>query len=289
MGNKLKKSFLSGDLANLLGLPLTGVNIPFFEIRPLDEISDGSLSFAKTIAKVENSTKSVIIAPPGTPPYLGAVIAATNPRLAFARALKFLEFEPGFIEANTPPLIHPSAQINSTAALGMGVQIGARTVIGHNVIVADGVTIGSDCVIKSNSVIGEAGFGFERDETGLPVRILHLGSVIIGDRVEIGSLNTICRATLGRTIIENDVKTDDHVHIAHNCRVRRGALLTACTELSGGVDVGEFAWIGPNTSVMQKVIIGNSAKIGIGSNVTKSIPDGVTVGGNPARALLNQK
>jgi UDP-3-O-[3-hydroxymyristoyl] glucosamine N-acyltransferase len=153
------------------------------------------------------------------------------------------------------------------------------------VVISDGVTIGSDCIIKSNTVIGEAGFGFERDEMGVPIRILHLGTVKIGDRVEIGSLNTICRATLGTTVIEDDVKTDDHVHIAHNCRVRRGAMITACVELSGGVDVGSFAWVGPNSSIIQKLVIGDHAFIGIGSNVTKSVPNGVSVAGNPARML----
>ncbi len=88
--------------------------------------------------------------------------------------------------------------------------------------------------MKSGSVIGEMGFGFERDEAGIPLRMAHLESVEIGNRVEIGSLNTVCRGTLNSTVIEDDVKTDDHVHIAHNCRVRRGAMLTAAVVLSGG-------------------------------------------------------
>lgn len=285
MGHELNKAFSAVHLAERLGLSLTGSDVPILEIRSLDARTKGSLCFAKVGPVGGIAAHVVIIAPPGTSPDLGAVIAATNPRLAFARALQLLALEPGFLAPTAPAFVHPTAQVNSTAVLGRGVQIGARTVIGHNVVVADGVTIGADCLIKSNSVIGEAGFGFERDEAGIPVRILHLGSVAIGDRVEIGSLNTVCRATMGRTIVEDDVKTDDHVHIAHNCRVRRGALLTACTELSGGVDVGEFAWIGPNTSVIQKAVIGNRAFVGIGSNVTKSVPDGVTVAGNPARVL----
>jgi UDP-3-O-[3-hydroxymyristoyl] glucosamine N-acyltransferase len=285
MGHELSQPVSAASLAERLGLPLTGIDTPIKEIRALSAISEGSLCFAKVPPAAGTALAAVIIAPPGTSLSSGAVIAAANPRLAFARALQLLASEPGFRAHTAAPCVHPTAQVSLTAVLGKGVRVGARTVIGHHVVVADGVTIGSDCQIKSNTVIGEAGFGFERDEAGIPVRVLHLGTVVIGDRVEIGSLNTICRATLGSTIVEDEVKTDDHVHIAHNCRVRRGALLTACVELSGGVDVGEFSWIGPNSSVIQKAVLGSHAFVGIGANVTKSVPDGMTVAGNPAKPL----
>jgi UDP-3-O-[3-hydroxymyristoyl] glucosamine N-acyltransferase len=285
MGHLLNRPISAVNLAERLGLSLAGSDICISEVRPLHSLVEGSLCFAKGSPIGGIFAPAVIIAPPGTAPDLGAVIESTNPRLAFAQALQLLCSEPGFIEPDEAAIIDPSAKISPTAYLGRGVKVGARSVIGHHVVVADGVTIGDDCIIKSNTVIGEAGFGFERDEAGIPCRVMHLGSVTIGNRVEIGSLNTVCRATLGSTIVEDDVKTDDHVHIAHNCRVRRGALLTACVELSGGVDVGEFAWIGPNSSVIQKVVIGKNAYVGIGSNITKSVAEGVAVAGNPARVL----
>jgi UDP-3-O-[3-hydroxymyristoyl] glucosamine N-acyltransferase len=285
MGHLLNAPISALRLAERLGLSLSGPDIWISEVRALDSLAEGSLCFAKAAPINGILVPAVIIATPGTDPHFGAVIVAPNPRLAFAQALQLIASEPGFLEPRDAAIVHPSAQISSTAVLGRGVKVGARTVIGHNVVIADGVIIGNDCFIKSNTVIGEAGFGFERDNIGVPLRILHLGSVTIGNRVEIGSLNTICRATLGCTIVEDDVKTDDHVHIAHNCRVRRGALLTACVELSGGVDIGEFSWIGPNSSVIQKAVIGNHAFVGIGSNITKSVADGVSVAGNPARML----
>jgi UDP-3-O-[3-hydroxymyristoyl] glucosamine N-acyltransferase LpxD len=285
MGHQLSRPLLGSNLAERLGLRLTGPDIAIIAVHSLDRLIEGALSFAKATPTNSISVPAVIIAPPGTPQGSGAVIEANNPRLAFARALQLLTSEPGFVALTHPALIDPTAEVSPTAVLGKGVKVGARTVIGHYVVIADGVSIGADCIIKSNSVIGEAGFGFEPDEAGTPIRILHLGSVTIGDRVEIGSLNTVCRATLGCTIIEDDVKTDDHVHIAHNCRVRRGALLTACVELSGGVDVGEFAWIGPNSSVIQKTAIGKHAFVGIASTITKPVSAGASVAGNPARAL----
>ena len=285
MGHQLNTVISVSMLARSLSLPWRGQDLNISEVCPFNAAVPGTLCFTKTQLENSLSTDVALIGPTGTDPGAGAIIEANNPRLEFARALNVLAATPGFIAAIRSAQVAKDAVVSPTAVLGRGVTIGPRSVIGHHVVIADDVHIGADCHIKSNTVIGEAGFGFERDEQGLPIRMLHLGNVVIGDRVEIGSLNTICRATLGTTIIEDDVKTDDHVHIAHNCRVRRGALLTACSELSGGVDVGAFAWIGPNTSIIQKVVIGEHAFLGIGSNVTKSVPPGATVAGNPARVL----
>jgi UDP-3-O-[3-hydroxymyristoyl] glucosamine N-acyltransferase len=285
MGNKLTIPILASELADRLRLPITGADIPIASVEPLPNAGAQSLSFANKPFGADLPKFAVVIAATGSVSKTATILEAANPRLAFARALQLLRDGPGFLATTEPARVEPSASVAVSAHLGRGVQIGARTVIEHNVVIADGVKIGADCHIKSNTVIGEAGFGFERDEEGVPIRILHLGSVIIGDRVELGSLNTVCRATLGNTVIEDDVKSDDHVHIAHNCTVRRGALLTACTELSGGVEVGAFAWIGPNSSVIQKVSIGDHAFVGIGSNVTKSVASRSIVAGNPAKLI----
>ena len=103
------------------------------------------------------------------------------------------------------------------------------------------------------------------------LRFIHLGGVKIGNEVEIGALNSIARGTLNDTIIENGVKTDNLVHIAHNCYIGCNSLITACVELSGGVIVGKNVWIGPNSSVLEKIKIGDNAFIGIGSVVTKDV------------------
>lgn len=285
MGHQLTKPIKVSVLANILGLSWRGSDLEITHICPYSEAESGSLCFNKTVVSEEMPHAVVVIAPPNSCHGHGAVIESINPRLSFAKSLIALDDSPGFLWPFDPPRLGNDVMVSPTAVLGRGVVIGARTWIGNHVVVSDGVQIGEDCVIKSNSVIGESGFGFERDEDGIPIRILHLGSVVIGNRVEIGSLNTVCRATLGVTVIEDDVKIDDHVHIAHNCRIRRGALITACAELSGGVDVGEFVWIGPNTSIIQKAVLGPGAFIGIGSTITKSVPDGVTVAGNPARIL----
>lgn len=288
MGYPLKRPILAGDLARALGLQYVGKDIAIATVVALSDAIPGGLTFSKGALERYNCLDDVIyigqLADGEVPQHFG-VIVSERPRLAFARAVDRLRLDGRLVNEFSPPTVHPTAIISPGVHLGSGVVVGERTVIFENVVVADGVKIGKNCVIKSNTVIGQDGFGFERDEVGIPVRFPHLGSVVIDDNVEIGALNTICRGALGDTRLESFVKTDDHVHIAHNCLIRSGALITACVEISGGVEVGAEAWIGPNSSIIQKVSIGDGAFIGIGSNVTKSVGPGMIVAGNPARAL----
>lgn len=277
-------------LAQELGLKFIGDDIEIKNISAFSDIQPFSLCFIKKLPEFNINIKALVI----TSEYDKknkdlSLIKSQNPRLDFARALIFLDTNPGFCLLNQETYIDPSAKVSASSIIGKGVYIGKNTFIGNNVVIADGVKIGDDCHIKSNAVIGEAGFGFERDSQGIPTRILHFGGVTIGNRVEIGSLNTVCRGTLTNTIIEDDVKTDDHVHIAHNCIIKRGALITASVELSGGVEVGEFSWIGPNTSVIQKATLGSHSFVGIGANVTKSVEAYTTVAGNPAKVIRQKE
>jgi acetyltransferase-like isoleucine patch superfamily enzyme len=75
------------------------------------------------------------------------------------------------------------------------------------------------------------------------------------------------------------------VHISHNCKLREGSAVVACAEISGSVEIGKETWVGPNSSVMQKISIGSACIVGIGSVVLKSVPDGAVIVGNPGRAL----
>jgi len=285
MGNELTSSIKVSELAKELKLDWDGPDLIIKRIDSLKSLKEGSLSFSKKIQPSPQLNKSILISPPGTEIGNGSIIQANNPRLVFAKALVLLSQLVGFKKFQEKPQIGNDAVISSSAFLGKGVVVGDRSLIGHNVVIHDGVNIGKDCVIKSNTIIGEAGFGFERDEMNEPIRLLHLGGVIIGNRVELGSLNSVCRGTIENTIIQDDVKTDDQVHIAHNCIIRKGALIAACVEISGGVDVGELTWIGPNSSIVQKIKIGKKSFIGIASNVTKPVNDGVSVAGNPARII----
>lgn len=220
-----------------------------------------------------------------------AFIPVSNPRLAFIRVLRAFAPEP------RGEGIDPTARIGAGCKLGAGVSIGAYAVIGDNVsigdgteirhhcVIADGTVIGEGCVIKSHGAIGEEGFGFEADEAGHPVHMPHLGRVVIGDDVYLGNFVTVIRGALGDTRIGNHVKIDDHVHVAHNVAIGDDTIITACAELSGGVDVGRNVWLAPNCSVVQKIKIGDDAFIAIGAVVTKDIEANQVAMGSPARSI----
>ena len=218
-----------------------------------------------------------------------SLIISKHPRFDFCRALHFLIDSEVLVKIATSSSIDISAIISESAVIEDGVRIGKGTIIEHNVTVHQGSVIGANTIIRANSVIGAQGFGFEKSAAGSWIRFPHLGQVIIGDNVEIGALNSVCVGTLDDTIIYDGVKTDNLVHIAHNCQVGKNSILTACTELSGGVVLGEDVWMGPNSSTMQKVKIEDSAIVGLGSVVTKNVETGNTVAGVPARVVRRGK
>lgn len=285
MGHKLKSAVSASELAKLCGLPLVGADFSVESVAPLSCHGDGVLCFAKNIPDKAISDRSILIANEGAAEKSACVLVAANPRLEFARVLNLIEKNIGFERSYAAPIIDFTAEVSSLSYIAPGVKIGARSIIYPFVFVGEGTIIGDDCVIKSGAVIGQDGFGFERDEAGLPIRIPHLGYVEIGNCVEIGSLTTVCRGTLGNTVIKNYAKIDDHVHVAHNVYIGEGVMVVAGAGLCGGVVLEEGAWIGPNSNVIQHKRIGVRAFVGIGANVLQDVPNGVTVAGYPARVL----
>ena len=285
------------DVAAYLGKDLHGRDRDVIKPCSFNNVCDGGLIYLKkfdenifaTISQLEDVTAIV------TSEYHGKLgcsyIISHNPRLDFARVLHEF-FPPKSISG-----IARTARIGRNVKLGNNTIVGEYTVIGdnvtigdnteirHHVVILDNTVIGNNCLIKSHTVIGEEGFGFERDEVGVPIRIPHLGRVIIGNNVEIGALNTVMRGTLDDTFIADNVKTDDHVHIGHNVYIGCGCLVTACAEISGSAKIGEMTWLGPNCSVMNGISIGSNCLIGLGSVVTKSLPDNVVAAGCPARII----
>jgi UDP-3-O-[3-hydroxymyristoyl] glucosamine N-acyltransferase len=285
MGNKLISPVRASVIAGWCGAVWQGDDVEVRSITPLSTPIDGALCFSNAAPNQALGASIALISTADAQPFSSCLLVTERPRLTFAKALNAIQQHVGFEKLAHPPKIDPTAQVSSQAFIDSGVVIGARSVILPFVYIGEGSIIGEDCIIKPGTIIGQDGFGFERDENGLPLRLLHLGNVIIGNNVEIGSVNTICRGTLGDTVVGNHVKTDDHVHVAHNVKIDSGALITACAELSGGVQVGEGAWIGPNASIIQKIKIGKKSLIGIGACVTKHIPDNVIAAGNPAKIL----
>lgn len=147
------------------------------------------------------------------------------------------------------------------------------------------VTMGQGCVIGTGVVIGEPGFGFAFDEDNMAYRMPHIGGVKIGDRVEIGANTVIDSGTLEPTVIEDDVKIDNLVHVAHNVHIGARTLVITQAGLHGSSRIGCDCWIGPGAHVRNKVTVGNNVLVGMGAIVTKDVPDNVVVAGNPARII----
>ena len=285
------------EVAKFLGKEIVGSDREVISPCSVDNCIDGGLIFIKRydeniLSKLSERQELTAIV---TEDYYGKLsctyILSDNPRLDFARVLQ------KFFISNNGLGVADTARIGSNISLEKNVSIGEYSVIGNNVIIGDGTeirhhvvignntVIGKNCLIKSNTVIGEEGFGFERDENGVPIRIPHLGRVVIGDNVEIGASTVIARGTLDDTIIENNVKIDDKVFIAHNVLIGDSSMVIAESEVSGSVHIGKGTWLGPNCCILNGISIGSNCLIGLGTVVTKSLPDNVIAVGCPARII----
>ncbi len=123
--------------------------------------------------------------------------------------------------------------IGNGCTIGKNVVIGDDTEIRNNVVIADGVTDRRHCFIKSNTVIGEKGFGFEYDENGAPFKSTSLGKCGNWRLCRNRKFHGCCCGTLKNTIIHDHVKVDNLVHIAHNCIIGENTMIIACAEVSG--------------------------------------------------------
>lgn len=152
---------------------------------------------------------------------------------------------------------------------------------------ADGdVVIGETAYIHPSTIIGEAGFGYVRDEYGCLEAMPHAGGIIIENGVSIAAYVAIDRAVVGNTIISRGSKIDHHVHVGHGAKIGEDCLIVAGTVIGGSAEIGDRCYLGMGCLIKNKVKIGNDVTVGMGAVVLKDIPDGETWVGNPARRLV---
>jgi len=209
------------------------------------------------------------------------VLETADPRAAIARILGFIRSEgrqrPWLSrrEVARDAIISPLAVVDDYVEIGSGVviepfcvvnsdvRIGRGSILGSGVRIYSRVVIGDESVIGSNTVVGHEGYGFVRDEIGNKTRIPHLGGVMIGSHVEIGALTTVLSGTIMPTIVEDYAKIDDHVHVAHNVCVARGASVIAGVVIGGSAIIEEEAWLGINSSIRDGRRVGSCALVGM--------------------------
>lgn len=218
------------------------------------------------------------------------LIVVDNPKLAIVKiGNKFFVKKP-------KPFIHPTAVIAEDAVVGKNVYIGAYAVIGSckigdntiihpHVVINDCVEIGSNVVVKPGAVLGFDGFGYERDENNNLVRFPQIGRLFICDNVEIGAHTCIDRGALSNSIIGLNTKINNLCHIAHNVVIGTNTIITGEVNISGSTIIGNDVWIAPNSTLRGHQRIGNNVFIGMGSVVTKNIPNGEMWYGSPAKKI----
>ena len=178
--------------------------------------------------------------------------------------------------------ISDSVVINDNVTIGNNISIGSNTILNAGVRVYDDTKIGDNCIIHSNSVIGSDGFGFAPKNNGEYTKTPQIGNVIIGNNVEIGSCTTIDRATIGSTIIDEGVKIDNLVQIAHNVEIGKNTVIAAQSGVAGSTKIGKNCQIGGQVGFAGHLDIGNNVKINGGSGIFSNLKDNSVVRGNPA-------
>ena len=267
-------------------------------ISPIEEADENTLIFIDTNLKeksklLKTTFAKTVICDKETYTnnnYLSKCFIVTiNPKLLFVRVIKQIVKKENIVGIDKTAVVHKSAIVSQSVYIGAGCyigncEIGEGSIIHPNCTIYDNVKIGKNVVIDSGAVVGAAGFGFVRDEDGVPHRFPQLGRVIIEDDVEIGANTCIDRGALKDTIIHKGVKIDNLVHIAHNVEIGAYSYIIAMSVISGSVTIGEKCWISPSF-IINKVNIGNNVTVGFGANVLKSVKDNKTVLGNPAMSL----
>jgi UDP-3-O-[3-hydroxymyristoyl] glucosamine N-acyltransferase len=157
------------------------------------------------------------------------------------------------------------------AVLLAGVEIGSDVLIYPHVTVYPGCRIGNRVIIHSGTVIGSDGFGQAKNPDGTFQKIPQKGIVVIEDDVEIGSLCSIDRATMGETIIRKGVKLDNHIQIAHNVEVGENTVIAAQTGIAGSTKIGKNCMIGGKVGIVGHIQVCDDVIITAASNVSKSI------------------
>jgi UDP-3-O-[3-hydroxymyristoyl] glucosamine N-acyltransferase LpxD len=294
------KSILVSDIAEMLHTTFHGNDFQIQGVSSSNDLQESTLAFVRKMSQIDDlifNEVTALVLVDELPRNLGrcSFIVLKNPRLGFAQISSLLK------DVNKTAEIHQTAVIADEVKIGVLPSIGAFVVIEDDVIIGDnvvlesgvtlksGVRIGDDCRIKTNTVIGTDGFGFEFSEIGQPTRIHHFGGVTVGNNVEIGCNCVIAKGTIDDTCIENDVKIDDLVFIAHNVKIGERSVVIANSEISGSVTIGSDCWISPHVTVLNKVSIGDKAFIGIGSVVIRDVDRGSVVVGNPAKFLKTRE
>ncbi|MEQ9021333.1 MAG: UDP-3-O-(3-hydroxymyristoyl)glucosamine N-acyltransferase [Pseudomonadales bacterium] len=256
------------------------------------------ISFVSSVKYVKSAkstgASALIVSPDLASSFDVPLLIVEDPYIAYAR------LSSKFAEARPAAGIHPSAVVSDSAEIGANVHVGENAVVLDDAVIADNavigacsvvgcrasigsgtmlypnvslyhdVRIGKDCVIHAGTVIGSDGFGFAPTKSGY-VKIHQLGTVVIGDNVEIGANVSIDRGSLGNTEVHSGAKIDNLVHIAHNCVIGSHTALAGQMGMAGSTKIGQRCSFGGQVGIAGHLDIGDDVHALGQARVTKSI------------------
>jgi UDP-3-O-[3-hydroxymyristoyl] glucosamine N-acyltransferase len=302
------------DIAKAVKAPITEAHegVSVYGVKTLQNADGGSISFlsnSKYASDAERTGATAVLVSPKDAAFLPAHViplVVDNPYAAFAIALTMFHPAPKAVAG-----IHSSAVIHADAAVAPSAEIGPYVVIEEGVTVAENCIIDSHVVLKKGTSIGEStrigsgsvlqkttvgahclfhsgvktgqdGFGFAPTGTGV-IKVPQVGSVIIGNHVEIGANCTIDCGALEDTIIGDGCKLDNQVQIAHNVKIGMFCMIAGQAGIAGSTTLGNGIVVGGQSAIAGHLSIADGTTLAGRSGVTKSITNpGETWGGLPA-------
>ena len=283
-----------------LGGELQGEDCEVLRVASLLHADHTAIGFLANLKYRDHLTGSqaaaVILSPDMSAAWPGAKIVTDDPYLYFSqlsRLLNPVQLARAGIHATA--VVSPAAEIDPNAEIGpfvvveaeariaSGVVIGAHTYIGAAVSIGldtrlapgvkimAGCTIGQRCILHAGVVIGSDGFGFAKNSAQAWEKIPQIGRVQIGDDVEIGANTTIDRGALDDTVIEDGVKLDNQIQIAHNVRIGAHSALAGCVGVAGSAHIGRYCTVGGGAVILGHLKLADHVHVSANTLVTKSI------------------
>lgn len=301
MTSARKNGYLLGEIVGQLGGELVGdADVVIKQVAPLSIAQAEHISFLanpKYRRQLQSCRAGAVIVHVAERDATNLPrILSDNPYAYFAKVSALLN-PPSQAVA---PGIHSTAVIDKTAIIpgsatvgaftfiGKGVKIGEHAVIGVGCHLGDGVEIGDDSqlypqvviyhdcligkrvILHSGSVVGADGFGLAQED-GRWIKVPQIGRVIIGDDVEIGANTTVDRGALDDTVIEDGVKLDNQIQIAHNVHIGAHTAMAGCVGIAGSARIGRHCTVGGGAVILGHLEIADRVNISAGTLITKTI------------------
>ncbi len=300
------------EIASQVGGKIEGEDCLISSVATLRNARSGSISFLSShnYRKYLKDTRAsaVILKESDLELCPASALVTDNPYLVYARVVALLN-----PESSIDSGIHPSAIIDKSSKIDSSVWVGPNCTIGPGVTLEANVYVGPGCVVERDTTIGESsklvanvtichnsvighnvimhpgvvigsdGFGIANNE-GVWVKVPQLGRVVIGDNVEIGANTTIDRGALEDTVLEEGVKLDNQIQIAHNVYIGAHTAIAGCVGIAGSAHIGKHCAIGGAAVVLGHLEIVDGVQINAMSLVSKSIMEpGIYSSGMPVQ------